>query len=243
MEKFKKNNDQFEKYQEDSLSSDEKKAVEDLLISDIEYAKEFEQYKLLIDGIKHSGRKNFRERISEWDQEMNEEGHEKVTNIRSFSRYYIAASIAFFLVVSFVLYFNLGSDNLYSDYYTAYNYDPGNTRGRDSEFSRISQLYEMAKYQEVIAAMNDIPLENQTETLKIALACSYMELEKYEEAIVMLQKISSSKGGHETTSIWYLSLCYLATDKPELSVPLLTKLAGMNSSYTANAKKLLAELE
>ncbi len=105
MEKFKKNNDQFEKYLEDSLSSAEKKAVEDQLISDIDYAKEFEHYKLLIDGIKHSGRKNFRERISEWDQEMNEEGRGKVTEIRTFSRYYIAASIAFFLVVSSVLYF------------------------------------------------------------------------------------------------------------------------------------------
>ena len=104
-------------------------------------------------------------------------------------------------------------------------------------------MYDQAKYEEVISVMDDIPPESQTQALRMVLACSYMELEKYEEAIVILQDISGAKGSYETASTWYLSLCFLATDRPELSVPLLTKLAGLNSSYTSDAKHLLKELE
>lgn len=245
MEKFNKKYEQFEDYLNGTLSKEEQKKVEDLLQEDKDFAGDLENFKLLIDGIKYSGRNNLREKVLEWDEEIADIEERDSGKVRKLKWYYLAASIAFFLIVSSVIIFTMetGNDELYAEYYSPYDYISKATRGDETDDIQISHWYDQAQYEKTITAISDISADNQTPEMKLALGNCYMQLSKYEEAIRIIKEVSDENLGNKIAADWYLSLCYLANEQPELAVAILKNISEIRSSYAARAQNLLNDLE
>ena len=251
MSKHQNEIDLIEQYLEGSLDEEKKRIIEEKISMDENYAENFEQYKLLIDGVNYSGRKKLYTKIEEWDMELSGdyEVESEQSSQKPFKWYYAAASIVIFFVTGFLIYFNLNSgyDRIVADYYKTYVYLSDDKRGDNIEKNSIKHIfeyYERGEYIQFIQMINKLEDGQKTDEVIFYIANAYQAIENYDEAIPLYEQvIIKSNSVYGNGSKWYLALCYLSMDKVEQARPLLEELKGLKTSYySAKAINLLEDL-
>jgi hypothetical protein len=243
------NIDLIEQFLNGELDDDEKASVEKTIRDDADFAREVEMQKLLMDGIRYSGRKKFREKLKTWDEELLQEGDsgEVTPRSRTLRWYYVAASLSVIVIAAGILLTNMGTDyaKVSSLHFKPYQHLPTSTRGGTDDqnaLERIIQDYDQGNYNETIQQIQALDPGDQTELSNFILANSYQAIDEFQKAITLYDGIIKSHGLFEYPSRWYVALCYLSIDQYGKAKPLLEELAASNSSYSREAKDLLKDL-
>ncbi|MDZ7604598.1 MAG: hypothetical protein U5K79_03205 [Cyclobacteriaceae bacterium] len=93
---------------------------------------EFEEHKLLVDGIRYASRKKLLESTHAWDDEMSSAPKSRLFVMEQ-RWYYAAASIVIIFVLAFVLeplFVKPENERIIANYYQPYSYGSDVTRGR-----------------------------------------------------------------------------------------------------------------
>lgn len=248
MDKHQKEIDLFDQYIAGALDREMKEEMEKRLSSDLEFKANFEEYKLITDGIKYSGRKKLHEKVKTWDKELLELPNNNLTTRNRFIKWYaIAAVLTFFIIASGIIYSSLSTnyDSMVAQYYQPYKYIPETTRGEKIDQNPIELvfiLYDRGEFQQVIQKINQLDAAQRTIVSDYILANAYQAIEKIDDAIPLYKKIADSENAYTTGSKWYLALCYLSKNNLSEATPLLEQLKETKTSYAPKAKMLLDEL-
>lgn len=240
--------EQIEEYLEDTLSTDERLKFDSELNQNPQFLEEFNQFKLLVDGIKFAGRQDLMDSMNNWDKEFGEtKPAAKQVKLQQNKWYYAAASVVVLVSSVALLYFNAMTDysSIAEDYYQPYIYIPDVQRSADTQVNtidEISQFYDNSQYQRTIDAINEIEENERTDLMNFLKANSLHALKDYELAMPIFKSLIESDSPFAFSSKWYLALCYLATEKPERAEVLFRELAGSNTSYSVMSKDILQEL-
>ena len=240
----------IEQYLEGSLDSETRRMVDAKISTDKDYAGDIEQYKLLMDGIRYTGRKNFHSKLKKWDAELSDDidvVKEKTLQMQ-FKWYYAAAAITFFMVASFLIYSNLSSgyDRIVADHYQPYNNYTETKRGEETDKNSLEEIfehYDRGEYTQALQMIQNLDANQKTARVNFILANVYQAMKNYNEAIPIYGQIIESGSIYTNGSKWYMALCYLSTDNVEKARPLLKELKVSNSSYSPKAKSLLKDLD
>jgi len=133
---------------------------------------------------------------------------------------------------------------LFDKYYTsesgAFGLRSGNST-IDQPVMQGLQFYELGDY---TAAVNMFNLSTENLMAKLYRGLSYIELAKYDQAIIDFQAIIDHNDNlFVDQAHWYLALSYLKTKQSEEAVEQLNTISSGRSIYKTKAQKILKELE
>lgn len=176
---------------------------------------------------------------------------EKSEKNRTIRFIYSAAAVLVILVTTLVItkYYKTGinNDNLFAQYY---EFNPSNeiVRGEidtKTELSKGLIEYDLHNYENAITILNNVLTKDSLNVkAKFYLSLAYIETEKYNEAIVKLEDISTYKDHILIDQIkWYLALCYIKTDEKDKAIKEFTDLANSEYYCKNKAKEILEILQ
>ncbi|WP_288370385.1 tetratricopeptide repeat protein [uncultured Algoriphagus sp.] len=228
----------IEAWLDDSLSSEQEKAFQDMEKEDSDWALKVKEVKTLREDLESLLVKNELEKIHE---EAFEGSNPRTA---SFPRWIwaVAASLALILVAwwGFQGGFQDPNQKLFEAYYET---DPGlitAMSGTDSyEFDRGMVDFKEGKYQEALALWKPLLEQNPSgDTLLYFVGMANLELQNFQESKEDLQKIlSESSSEFEEDAKWYLALIYLKQGELDQAKLLLSDLDK------PEAQKLLEEIQ
>jgi len=166
--------------------------------------------------------------------------------------YFIAASAAAVLVISFLIYKNisapLSSDDLYVEYYKSYHFVTEQTRSSDKITDNMvhdaTKLYKSEKYAEAsVLVMDALELNNKHVKARFIYGLTLLEASNYTTAAKQFSRILSNHDSYNIESRWYLALCYLKQEKSANAKRLLSELSQSKNLYQKRAIKILDELD
>ena len=167
-------------------------------------------------------------------------------------RFYYAAASAALLIAAGGLAQQLFNPNMdstavYDKYYKPYDvtvtYRSGNTEV-DRLLLNALERYEEKDYEHALVLFEEI-LTNRSNDMAINLysGISYMEEEKYQKATKSFNNIISDKDNlFIEQARWYLSMCYLKTDKVNKAEEVLNEIIEEEGYYKEQAIKVLKDL-
>ena len=145
MKNYQQNIDQIEQYLEGELEGEGKKEFEESIANDKELANNVQNYTLLMDGIKYSGRRNLHERLKAWDANLpNALEDQKISSeTKKIRWYYVAAAFAFFAVVSAVFYASMdtGYEKIVAAHYQPYDHISSTFRGKEDSKNSSDEIF------------------------------------------------------------------------------------------------------
>jgi tetratricopeptide (TPR) repeat protein len=240
----------IERYLANELSESEGDAFNRRLVEDKEFSSTFREMHELVEGIKHAGRKNILAKLEEYESKFPEIEVSKTKLINISKQWYIgiAASIMVVVASSVLVYkFSSGSDTegLYKEFYTSYPNIVNPTQRNDTSTYLINsgfKEYDLGNYEAAVEEFQKV-LELSDGDVLLYLGLSYMEIEKYEEAIIYLEKYLQTYTKFEHQTNWYLALALIKINEVDKASSQLQKLTVSNSSYADKAKVILNQLE
>lgn len=208
----------IEAYVRGTLSEEDRKAFETKLSSDPELQKEVE---IMRDDILAVELGAFTSSIKDISKEYDQKNPSisRKSNGLNIKFWAIAAGLALLLSLGFWIFNNAPSpDNLYTEHFTT---DPGLPVSMGStstyEFSDAMVDYKAGKYEKAISKWTELSVSDQrNDTLKYYIASSFLNSEKFSEAIPLLEEVSSMPvSKFQSKAQWYLMLAYLKTGQME----------------------------
>jgi tetratricopeptide (TPR) repeat protein len=157
----------------------------------------------------------------------------------------IAASIVVFLMVGASFLFNVDkptNQELFNQYYTTES-SILTVRAGVTDFSPVNEGMKYFEQKEYQKALDAFKLEPDNMIVKLYSGFSYMELNKFDDAIKEFEDIVVQ---HDNLFIdqaeWNLALCYLATNESDKARKILTNITNSNTIYNIRAQNLLEEM-
>lgn len=241
--------EQIEHFLQDELNDAERTEMEKLLHEDDEFRKAFEEYQLLVEGIKYAGRNSLMDTFKSIE-ERNYRNKPAQKPVRSLRKYYIglAASIAL-LLISY-----MGVERFYfktPEKVAASFFEPypvlvgGTTRSADEERSSLElamQLFETEKFVDAIKILERLDTENQ-ELVNFYLANAYQATGAYNRSITVYRQIIDENGVFKEQAEWYLALAYLSTEQLDLAKDQLVSIKNSGGDYAEKANKVLNSID
>lgn len=166
-------------------------------------------------------------------------------------KYYAAASIAL-LVAAGGLVKNMSTSNmdtqvLFETYYSPYEanitYRSGNS-AIDKVLLEAMSKYEENDFEKASVLFEEV-LQSDKGDMAVSLyaGISYLEEEKYQKASNSFNRIITDNDNlFIEQAKWYLSMCYIKTEKNNKAIDILEELVEENSAYKKQAKKVLRAL-
>ncbi|MBQ0735977.1 tetratricopeptide repeat protein [Aquimarina celericrescens] len=227
---------EIDKYLDDTMSSEEKKAFEDRLRTDSFLAEELKLQKDIrliyedkewIQGNKSVLRSKHAKELNSFLKSEEAFSLQKTikevileqqdTNSRNRTFYFVG--IAAVLVVLIVISFFINSENKYDQLYSQYiqldSLPSLVTRGeQDTQLIIKGQMYfEDQKYEEAIRAFseyrNSITSKSIEPSVYVYTGISYIELRDFENALKQFELLSKSNTLHSKKANWYRAMVYL----------------------------------
>ncbi|WP_027392303.1 tetratricopeptide repeat protein [Aquimarina latercula] len=160
----------------------------------------------------------------------------------------IAASIAVLITVSLFVFKETNYDELYASYIHLDEIPSLVTRGEDTNkmLEDAQLLFEEQKYQKATELFTTYhQKEKSIDPLSyIYNGISYVELNKFDEALSQFQLLRDSNTLQAKKANWYKALVYLKQkDKKELIAVLQTIVSDSNAYKYQEAKELLTEID
>ena len=193
----------FDGYIADSLSLEDKSAFEQRLETDASLKKRFEEYKVIVGGIKISRANALKQKLV-----RQESKYVSTPSIKPVL-YKIAATLIFVVAATFIVNqftSEKSYEELYQEYYSPYpNIIDPVSRSEKNNSSSLFQLYEEQKYTEVINALED---KERTEEERFYLSQTYMAVGQFNKALLEAHNISTNSRFY-APSQWYIALIHL----------------------------------
>ena len=159
----------------------------------------------------------------------------------------LAAAVVLALVLIRLLVPFTGTDRLYQSYYEplqASNYIQRNTGPVSlSGFEEGIRSYMDGDYQNSIKILSGVKnAQEGNPAIRLFLGLSYMGLEQYETAGVILEDFINNSSQYIPEGLWYLGLCYLKTGDIERSGEMLSRLEAFDGLYKKDSQALLRKI-
>jgi len=245
VESEEKNIEQVEKYLLGELSEEETANFEKKALKDKELTRLCDEMRLLIYGIKYSGRQENLKALRELEKTLPGvilpvEQKKKVAPI--WSQFGIAASVLLIIgSIVHLLFPNNGNeeDKLFEAYYTIYpNLIEPVTRGEGKEPDKGFGQYEQGNYEKAIELFTGSLSEDHDGNILFYLGLSCLEAGKYQQGVIYLQEYLQNYNTFIDQAHWYLALGGLKTGDFEMTKKMLETLASGSSSYSDKAKEM-----
>ena len=230
-------NDYIEKYFEGTLSPEETIMFNKLLEEDAVFAASFEYERNVKRAITLNERKALKQKLQSFEKPK-----------KSYKWLYVAASIAVvFGVFTWNSLFVTNYDSLYSEYYQTYpNTVAPTVRGEvsDDVKSNAFYAYDSGDYMKAIALFSKIYTKDGDDYAIFYKGLSFMELEKYQEALAVFELHDYTKENAFTPFFrWYTALINLKLKNKSETIVLLEKLSQTDNPQKEAATRLLEELK
>jgi len=206
--------------------------------SDVVFLAELDLYLKIKKSSKAIGRSQIRQVFTSWDKEAS------ITKIGSWSQmgWKIAAGLLIAIgLIGILKIFSPSKDSaeLFAEYYQPYpNLIDPIQKGDASSTQSITQLYELGKYENVLAQS----LTNSVDSFYVAL--TFLQLDQSKETITILEKFAHLDGFRfRDAAQWYLALSLIRNEQIESSLEVLTEISkNPNHDHLERARKLLDQL-
>ena len=228
------------KYFEGTLSNLELKEFNTLLINDNDFKEAFEFEKELQETLVLNDREQLKTEMQHWDT---------VYNKRRFKHWQIAASLLVLIGTSLLFFFNSQSsstDKLYASYFEPYrNIVQPIVRGeyKDDIQSKAFEAYETKDYKNAILHFNEILKEKPNATISFYKANALMQLNKANQAIIILETNIKNSDTLQDRNLWYLALAYLKKNNIDASKKTLNLLLSQSNFKAKEASVLFEKLD
>ena len=239
---------EFENYLKNELTEIEKKAFELKLKSDVDFKQEFEIYKALNNSLssKFSNEKDeqaLRSTLTNLGNQFIKEPKSskkktKVISLFNYKKLMVAASIA--LLIGFFIFKN--ENPTYSDFANHSNLE-FTVRGDNNKTIKTAETaFNTQNYTTAFAQLTVLEKEfpNDIE-IQLYKAICLLELDKFSQADVIFEKISTGDSAFSTKATWYKALSLLKQEKFEACKNTLKTIPESAEEYKM-AKKLLNKL-
>ena len=159
----------------------------------------------------------------------------------------VAASI--FAVLGLAVFYNLSqpisSSDLYENYFERYpNVVKPMVRGAEPDAAdKAFDAYDNERFEEALTRFTTLYETDGSADYLFYKAITFLELERAEEAIELLEKYAASNDKGSDKAIWYLAMAYLQLDDQEQARAELKKVMEEKAYNAGRAEELLAELE
>ena len=197
------------------------------------------------DAINDEHKMAFRDSLNDVHYRKESQANKYVISIMSWKVQSIAASIAIFLLVGASFFFNMTNstnENLFEQYYSTQN-TILTVRSNTTEFSPVSDGMKYFDQQDYGKALNAFELAPENVIAKLYSGFAYMELKKYDEAIVAFEEIIEQKDNlFIDQAEWNLGLCYVITNNTGQAREVLTRITNSNTIYNIRAQQLLEDM-
>ena len=235
-----KKSDYIIKYFEGTLSIEELKEFNTLLINDNDFKEEFEFQKELQDTLILNDREQLKKEILKWDT---------VNNKRRFNSWQIAASLIILLGTSLLFFFNsqsISTEELYASNFEPYrNILQPIVRGehKDDIQSKAFEAYETKDYENAILHFNEILKKEPNATISFYKANALLQLNKANQAITILEANIKNPDTLQDRNLWYLALAYLKDNNIDASKKTLIQLLSQSEYKAKEATLLIKNLD
>jgi len=219
------------------------KAENDINTNEVMHT-EFEDHKLLVDGIRYASRKKLLDSMQTWDSDIATQSEFGQIFMKQ-RWYFAAASIVIVFMFAFILTYFLKSDNdLVASYYRPYTFESEVTRGETTvENNEFFRAYRRGEYKKAMELYNSGALLGDEEMTDFLYANACQVQGMYDEAIPVFEAISKKESPLAPAASWYLAICYISKGSEIQAALILKDLSKIKSSYSVKAQALLADLE
>jgi len=237
----------FEKYLNKELTSEEMADFEKQLIANTDFKQEFEIYKALETSLNSTFENEEKETElkatltnlgKKYIKEETVKKETKVISLFNYKKLLVAASIAV-LIGLFV--FNNG-DPAYSDFanHTSLEFT---VRGENDEMrSKAEEAFNTKNYTEALKLITKIGNQDLKDTeIQLYRGICYLELNSYDAAEGLFNKISNGDSAFKYKATWYKALTYLKQEQFEKCKNTLKTIPESTEEYEL-AQKLLKKL-
>lgn len=228
------------KYFQQTLTDEERVALEMLLDTDPEFKATFELEKDLHVVLVEKGKEDLKQQFEHFEQQENQQPE---ISSPTFLRYAIAACIIIGLSVYASKFFinTTNTDDLFAQNFEAYrNIVEPIERGDELETLEQEAFfkYETKDYKGAINGFEAEFSKTQKPYYLFYAANAYLALGDAKQAISLLEKHQTFKDDFYEKSRWYLALAYIK-EKDKKSIPLLEKMSKEEGYRHKEAKALL----
>lgn len=240
----------IEKYIDGELKGQELLEFENLLSTDPDIKSEYELSMQINQSVMEDDVMALRETM----EYMYEDDTKVQRTPNLFTRrkfYYAAASAALLIAAGGIVQKmsnpNLSSDAVFDKYYEPYDvtvtYRSGNTEV-DRVLLNALEQYEEQDYEQALQLFEKVLDKGKSNmALNLYSGIAYLEEEKYQKAKTSFSYIMSDKDNlFIEQAEWYLSMCYLKTEKRDKARLVLNKIIERESYYKDQAKDVLKDL-
>ena len=245
--------DLIERYFNNSLSDKELVLFEEKLASDSLFAKEVQQFGVVLDALKKARVKKLKAQFISYEKEYNSSG--KRFNFRNLNRRKATVSLVFWvLLIGFSiqtsLYFSTKSssnhDELFVNYFEVYPnvISPVKRTNNDQNIVlNAMNYYDAENYISAIEAFDKILLNSDSRNeILFYKALALMTEGDYLTAQTQFELMNIESGVFVNQRNWYLSLVLLKLEKFTKAKELLKEVAAERTSFSIKANCLLNEL-
>jgi tetratricopeptide (TPR) repeat protein len=164
---------------------------------------------------------------------------------------YRIASIAAVLVISIGLWMLFSpkpsTDGLFAEYYQPYQIIDGQTRSNGENVDRLFRdavkNYKSNNFEKSSMTFEKLlEIDHSSVKMRFLHSVTQIELKNYEKAISGFNYVIETNGDFVIEAKWYLSMCYLKTDKIKEAKALLVELSHTPGYYKSKSINLLSEL-
>jgi len=231
------------------LNAQDRSAFIDDLKEDAKLQEELKIREVMVNQVKTIGNLKLKDRILAIQSDI--ENKEEKKGIVRFIKPIIAAAAILLLLVIGYQWMNvtgaMSNQDLFAQNYQAYELpfgDRGN--GLDNAIHEAGAMYQQQKYADAIPMFEQLAKEGKgDDRTSLALGISYIELKKYEKAILILKQASAQSGFlYLDQAQWYMGLAHLQLGQIEESKTLLHAVKdNPDARFKNEAKELLSNLE
>lgn len=221
------NDDLLIRYLDGELSENETTALEGRLKTDEVLRNELQQLRVAVEAVKQFGTvKTVAGIHAEMMKKRKAPTGGKLVSLSKNIRYALAVAASILvLFVGIKLYqaSQASPDRLFNEAFVDFNASAA--RGSEDNASTIEKHYRNKDYRAVIADVRPI---NMTPKDSLLLGLSYLQTNRWPQAIGIFEKLASSSNDFQPDAEFYLSLSYLKSKNYKKALPLMQKIAGNN---------------
>ncbi|WP_047414259.1 tol-pal system YbgF family protein [Cellulophaga sp. Hel_I_12] len=232
----------IENYILDTLTPQEKLAVDELLKNDVDFERELNFHINLKKVAQKNDEADFRNLIAEIETKAKTQN----TFARpSYVKWLAAASIVLLLGLSYFLTTNkqASTNELFTSYFEPYRnvVQPLERSGAQQDQKSLAfYAYEMGEYQKAEVLFSDLYGSSKEPYYLFYKANALLKLERANEAVPLLLEHLKTKDTLTEKTNWYLALAYLKLEDKKNAKIVLEKVIEEGKYKTSEAQKLLS---
>lgn len=231
--------ERLEKYILQKLSNEDKLEFEQQMRNNPQLTQAYLVEKDIRDSIQFTSQEQLRERLHVIHQEFKQTQTQQTSKVKQLNpkrwRYLVAAGLMGVVAGLFLLFQNIGEQDLVADYYKKPSFDQ--IRG-ESTFKEARGAYQVGEYQKTL----DLLSEQNDPSSQFYKGICFYELEEYTKAADIFQSLLSNEEMNDSAA-WYLALSQIKQGKPNDAKLTLDKIIQESIEASSNLKTKAKELK